>query len=426
MLIGIGTIFLSLPISSASGSQTGLLTSFFTATSAVCVTGLVVVDTGTYWSVFGKTIILLLIQAGGLGFMTITSFLALLMGRRITLRERLVIQESLNKLDIQGIVKFVKYVIITTFIIEGIGALLFSIQFIPLFGVKRGIAYSIFHSISAFCNAGFDIMGNYSSLTAFTGSFTVQMTAIMLIILGGLGFSVIYELIQKRNLKNLSIHSSLVLRMTLGLIVIGFILIFIFEYQNMQLANFTFKEKVLSSLFHSITPRTAGFNTLSMDKLTTGTLMITMIFMFIGGSSGSTAGGVKITTIGVLYLKNWSVIKGKKDTEYRKKRIDNTVIDRAIVIVGVAMLWVLFVTLILSVTEKLEFIQILFETVSACGTVGLSTGITSQLSYIGRIVIAVSMFIGRLGPLTVALALASRQKKEKGSIRYPEEKIIVG
>lgn len=358
--------------------------------------------------------------------MTITSFIALLVGRKISLRERLLIQESLNKLNIQGIVKFVKYVIVTTFIIELIGAVLFSTQFIPLLGVKKGIAYSVFHSISAFCNAGFDIMGNYSSLTAFTSNVVIQLTAIMLIILGGLGFSVIYELIKKRSLKKLSIHASLVLRMTLGLIIIGFILILIFEYKNMQADNFTFKETILSSLFHSITPRTAGFNTLPMDKLTTGTLVITMIFMFIGGSSGSTAGGVKITTIGVLYLKNWSVIKGKKDTEYMKKRIDNTVIDRAIVIVGFAMLWVLFVTLVLSVTENFDFIQILFETVSASGTVGLSMGITSQLSYIGRIVIAVSMFIGRLGPLTVALALASRQRKEKANIRYPEEKIIVG
>lgn len=424
LLIIVGTILLSLPISSASGNPTGLLTCFFTSTSAVCVTGLVVVDTGTYWSLFGKTIILLLIQAGGLGFMTVTSFLALLIGRKITLRERLLIQESLNKLNIQGTVKFVKYVLFTTLAIEGIGAILFSIKFIPIFDVKTGIAFSIFHSISAFCNAGFDIMGNYSSLTAFTENVTVQLTAMMLVLLGGLGFSVIYEIIQKRRLRNLSLHSSLVLRMTLGLVLLGFVLIFIFEYHNM--ANFTLKEKILNSLFHAITPRTAGFNTLAMDKLTSGTLMVTMIFMFIGGSSGSTAGGVKITTIGVICLKNWSVIKGKQDTEYRKKRIANEIIDRAIVIVGVATLWVAFVMLVLSVTEDCRFIELLFETISACGTVGLSMGITSKLSIMGRIIIAISMFIGRLGPLTVALALASRQKKQKVNVRYPEDKLIVG
>lgn len=426
MLIVIGTILLSFPIASATGNKTSILTSFFTATSAVCVTGLVVVDTGTYWSIFGKTVILLLIQAGGLGLMTVTSFVALLVGRRITLREKLLIQESLNKLQIQGIVKFVKYVIITTFVIESIGAVLFSIKFIPAFGIKKGIAFSIFHSISAFCNAGFDIMGNYASLTKFTNSFIVQLTAILLIILGGLGFSVIFEIMKKRSLKNLSIHSTLVLQMTLGLFLLGFVLIYIFEYQNMEMLNFTPKQKVLSSLFHSITPRTAGFNTLPMDKLSTGTLIVTMIFMFIGGSSGSTAGGVKITTIGVLCLKNWSVIKGKKDTEYMNKRIANTVVDRAIVIVGVATLWILLVTLILSITEKAQFNQLLFETISACGTVGLSTGITSQLTVVGKIVIAISMFIGRLGPLTVALALASIQRRQQLNIRYPEDKVIVG
>ncbi len=427
-LIILGTIFLSLPYATAQGTGSGIITALFTSTSAVCVTGLVVEDTGTFWSPFGKTVILLLIQAGGLGFMTLTSFFALAIGKRISFKERLHIQEALNEYKIQGIVRYVKYIIIMTFIIEGIGAILLSFKFIPQFGLEKGIVFSIFHAVSAFCNAGFDIMGNYSSLTNYRGSFIVNITVMALIVLGGLGFNVIYEVIRKKSLKRLSLHSSLVLRLTSGLIIIGFILIFVLEYGNMDtLGGLSLKEKILSSFFHSITPRTAGFNTLPTDQLTTGALIITMLFMFIGASSASCAGGIKITTAGVLYYNMVSTIKGKKDTEVFKKRIPQEIIDRAIVIIVLSASWVVFVSLVLSITEKnTEFIVLLFESMSSFGTVGLSMGITPELSNIGRIVISMSMFVGRLGPLTIVLALSIRQLKNNNKYRYPEEKVSVG
>ena len=428
ILIILGTILLSFPFATAQGIESGFVTALFTSTSAVCVTGLVVEDTGTFWSPFGKMIILLLIQAGGLGFMTLTSFFALAIGKRISFKERLHIQEALNEYKIQGIVRYVKYIIIMTFIIESIGAILLSFKFIPQFGLKEGIANSIFHAVSAFCNAGFDLMGNYSSLTDYRGSLVVNITIMSLIILGGLGFNVIYEMIRKRSLKGISLHSSLVLRLTLGLIFIGFFLIFILEYGNMNtLGGLSLKEKILSSFFHSITPRTAGFNTLLTDKLTTGTLIITMLLMFIGASSASCAGGIKITTTGVLYYKMLSTIQGKKDTEVFKKRIPQEIIDRAIVIIVLSALWVVFVSLILSITEKnVEFLVLLFESISSFGTVGLSMGITPQLSNIGKIVISMSMFVGRLGPLTIVLALSVKQLKNNKKYRYPEERVSVG
>ncbi|WP_255547830.1 TrkH family potassium uptake protein [Crassaminicella indica] len=427
-VILMGGILLSLPIASKSGHSVGFINAIFTATSAVCVTGLVVVDTATHWTVFGQTVIILLIQIGGLGFMSMATFFALIFGKRITLRERLVMQEALNQFNIAGIVRLTKYILITTFTIEGIGAVLLSFKFIPIYGVSKGIGLSIFHAISAFCNAGFDLIGNFRSLTPFADDFLINMVISFLIITGGLGFTVIVEVLQKRKFSKFSLHTKLVLYITGILLLVGFIAVFILEYNNPEtLGKLTLKGKILGAFFHSVTPRTAGFNTLPTDKLTTATIFMTMVFMFIGGSSGSTAGGVKTTTAGVIIFTIINIIKGKEDTEVFNRRIPREIINRSLAVIGIAMVLVIIVTMILSITEAgHSFMEIFFEVTSAFGTVGLSLGMTPSLSIIGKIVISLTMFAGRVGPMTIALALAKKQQKNKGLIKYPEERVIVG
>ncbi|TCO73658.1 TrkH family potassium uptake protein [Marinisporobacter balticus] len=427
-VILMGGILLSLPIASNSGHSIGFMNAIFTATSAVCVTGLVVVDTSTYWTVFGQSVIILLIQIGGLGFMTMATFFALIFGKRITLRERIVMQEALNQFNISGIVRITQYVLITTFTIEGIGAILLSFKFIPIYGIPKGIGMSIFHAISAFCNAGFDLVGNFRSLTPFADDFLINVVVCLLIITGGLGFTVIVEILQKRKFAKFSLHTKLVLYITGALLIFGFVGVFILEYTNPNtMGNLSFKGKLLSALFHSVTPRTAGFNTLPTDQLTTATIFMTIVLMFIGGSSGSTAGGVKTTTAGVILWTIISIIKGKEDTEVFNRRIPKNIVNRALAVIGIAMALIIFVTMVLSITEDgSSFIEIFFEVTSAFATVGLSLGITPKLSFIGKIVISLTMFAGRVGPMTIALALARQQQKNKGLIKYPEERVIVG
>ncbi|KXG76156.1 TrkH family potassium uptake protein [Thermotalea metallivorans] len=427
-VILIGAMLLTLPIASKSGESIGFIDALFTATSAVCVTGLVVVDTGTYWSGFGQVVITLLIQIGGLGFMTMATLVALIFGKKITLRERLVMQEALNQFNIQGIVRLTQYILITTFIIEGIGAILLSIKFIPIYGLWKGIAYSIFHSISAFCNAGFDLIGDFKSLTPFVKDPLVNIVVCVLIVSGGLGYSVVLEILQKRSFRRFSLHTKLVLLITGILAVMGFIVILALEYNNADtMGGLPFKGKLLSAMFHSITPRTAGFNTLPTDKLTMASIFFTIVLMFIGGSPAGTAGGVKTTTAGVLLWTIISEIRGKTDTEIFHRRIPREIVSRCLAIVGIAGALVVMVTMLLTITEKgHSFLEIFFETTSAFGTVGLSLGITPKLTPIGRIILSLTMFAGRVGPLTVALALASQQQKNKGAYKYPEEKVIVG
>ena len=427
-VILIGSILLNLPIASRNGESIGFVNALFTATSAVCVTGLVVVDTGTYWTVFGQTVILFLIQIGGLGFMTLATLIFFIFGKKITLRDRLVMQEALNQFKISGIVRLTQYILIATFLIEGIGAILLSIRFIPIFGVSKGIAYSIFHSISAFCNAGFDLMGDFTSLTAFVNDPLVNGVVWILIVIGGLGFTVVVDLLQTRKFSRFSLHTKMVLSITAILIGLGFIMILILEYGNpATMGNLTLRGKLLSSMFHGITPRTAGFNTLPTDQLTTASIFLTIVFMFIGGSSGSTAGGVKTTTAGVVIWTIVSVIKGNDDTEIFHKRIPRDIINRSLAVIGISMLLIVLMTMALSITEKaFSFIEIFFEATSAFGTVGLSLGITPSLSLPGRLLVSITMFAGRVGPLTLALALARQQQKKKGLIKYPEEKVIVG
>jgi len=427
-VILIGAILLNLPIASQDGQSVGFINALFTATSAVCVTGLVVVDTLTHWTIFGQIIILFLIQIGGLGFMTMGTLFAIIVGKKITLKERLIIQEALNQFNISGVVRLTKYILIMTFTIEGIGAALLSIRFIPVYGPGRGIWYGIFHAISAFCNAGFDLIGNFRSLTPFVNDPLISLVVSALIVLGGIGFVVILDVKQKKRFTRLSLHSKLAIIMTVILIIIGFIGMLILEFNNpYTMGELPLKGKFLSGIFHSITPRTAGFNTLPTDKLTMASIFFTIVLMFIGGSSAGTAGGVKITTTGVIIATIVSVIKGKDDTEAFGRRIPRSLVDRSLAIIGLATGLVIFVTMILSITEaEHTFIEVFFEVVSAFGTVGLSLGITSSLSTIGKLIISLTMFFGRVGPLTIFLALAQRRQANKGMLRYPEEKVIVG
>jgi trk system potassium uptake protein TrkH len=427
-VILIGALLLNLPIASKSGESIGFINALFTATSAVCVTGLVVVDTGTYWTTFGQVVILLLIQIGGLGFMTMGTLFALIIGKKITLKERLVMQEALNQFSVSGVVRLAKYILITTFTIEGIGALLLSIRFIPLYGFGKGVGYSIFHAISAFCNAGFDLIGKSRSLTPFASDPLINIVVMALIVLGGIGFVVILEVLQKRRFARLSLHSKLAISITGILLFLGFIVILILEFNNpYTMKDLSAEGKLLSAMFHSVTPRTAGFNTLPTDKLTIASIFFTIVLMFIGGSSAGTAGGVKITTAGVVAATIVSVIKGNDDTEMFGRRVARDIINRSLAIIGLSMGLVVVVTMLLSITESSHsFIEIFFETVSAFGTVGLSLGITSSLTSIGKIIISLTMFAGRVGPLTIFLALAQRKQHHKGIVRYPEEKVIVG
>ena len=426
LVISIGAVLLSLPISSANNEYTNFLDSLFTSTSAVCVTGLVTLDTGTYWSNFGKTVIMLLIETGGLGFMSFTVFIAIILGKKITLKDRLIMQESMNTFSIQGLVKMVKYILGFTIIIQSLGAVLLSTQFIQQFGLKVGIFYSIFHSISAFCNAGFDLFGNYTSLVSYSSNPIVLLTISALIIIGGLGFTVSLEIYNYKKNRKLSIHSKIVLYITVALIIFGFLLIFFIEYENQKtLGSMNFRDKVLNAFFASITPRTAGFNSISTDGMTMAGKFITIILMFIGGASGSTAGGLKVTTFGVLLFTLVSVLNGREDTEAFGRRFSKGTVYKAFTLLSIATILVLIVTIILTITEPKElFINLLYEATSAFATVGLTTGVTQNIGSISKVTLIITMYLGRVGPLTVLLAVINKKKKNK--LKYPEGKILIG
>lgn len=425
LLIFVGAVLLAMPISSQNGHYTNFIDCVFISTSASCVTGLVTLDTGTHWNYFGQFVILCLIQIGGLGFMSMATLVALLMGRRITLKERLVIQQSLNSFSIQGLVKMSKYLLIFTFLVETAGAVLLATQFIPQFGYKKGIYFGVFHSISAFCNAGIDLIGNFRSVTSYAENPVIILTIGALIVTGGLGFFVWQDIYNFKTRKKLSLHTRLVIITTLILIFGGAILMFLFEMHNAKtIGNMSLKGKILSSLFASITPRTAGFNSISTSDMTEGGKFLTIVLMFIGGSPGSTAGGIKTTTTALLVITVISIIRGREDAEVYGKRIRKELVYRALTIATLGMSIVLIATILLCITEKASLDYIIYEVVSAFGTVGLTLGLTPQLSSEGKILLSFIMYCGRLGPLTVALSLA--QKSMPSSIKYPEDKILIG
>ena len=422
-LIIVGTLLLNTSLATKSGESIGLVNALFTASSSVCVTGLVVVNTAEYWSLFGQIVIIILIQIGGLGFMTMATSVALIMGKRIRLRERLIIKEQLNQETVGGLVKLTKYVIFITLAIEAMGALLLSFRLIPLYGTVKGIWFSIFHSISAFCNAGFDIFGN--SITPFAGDLFVNMVFSLLIILGGLGFSVYIDVYRKKRIRNFNLHSKFVLSITGILLLLGTVLFFLVEYNNaFTIRDFTLPKKLLASFFQSTVTRTAGFNSVDISAIRDTSAFLFIIFMFIGGSPGSTAGGIKTTTFGTIVLTTISTIRGKKDVGIFNRRINDNVINKSLAIIMIGITWILLVSLILTITENAVFLDLLFETTSAFATVGLTRGVTPSLSTIGKILITLTMYIGRVGALTMAFAFGKTRKQRK--FRDAEGNIIVG
>ena len=420
----IGAIILSLPISSRSGEPTNFLDAIFTSTSAVCVTGLITLDTSTHWSTFGQTVIMTLIEIGGLGFMSFAVLISLILGKKITLRERLVMQEAMNTFSIQGLVRMVKYVLAFTVSVQFFGALLLSTQFVPEYGISKGVFYSIFHSISAFCNAGFDLFG--TSLVGYSNNTVVILVISALIIIGGLGFTVLLELYNFKGIKKLTIHAKLVIITTFILIIGGTVLMLLFEYNNPQtIANMNIKDKLINSFFASVSPRTAGFNSVPTNGMTLTSKILTVILMVIGGSPGSTAGGLKTVTCGILVLTVISLIRGREDVECFGRRFTKELVIKAFTIVFIGLSLVIGVTMILSYTEVgASFIDLLYEASSALGTVGLTLGLTPNLSAVGKILIMIMMYLGRVGPITVMLALT--RKRKKSGYKYPEGKILIG
>ena len=423
MVITIGTILLSLPAASSTGRSIGFINALFTATSATCVTGLIVLDTGKDFSSLGQLIILILLQSGGLGIMTMSTMFAFLIGKRISLRQRLIMQESLNQFSIGGLVRLAKYILIFTAVIEVVGATILFFCWQKIYSPLQALYLAIFHSISAFCNSGFSLFSD--SIMRYKGDSIINLTFMTLIILGGIGFLVLLELFQYGKNGTLSLHTKLALKISLILILSGFIIIFLVESNNPStLGKLNFPEKIYGSIFQSVTARTAGFNTIHIGSMQNATLFLIIILMFIGASPSSTGGGVKTTTFGLFILYTWSSLTGKEGIHLFKRRVSPDIIPKALTVITLSLGLVITMTILLSYVEGEDFIKVLFEVVSAFGTVGLSTGITSSLSIAGKIIIIITMFTGRIGPLGLALSLI--QKQEPEMIKYPEEKIMVG
>ena len=427
LVILTGAFLLSLPMSSSTGESTPFLTSLFTATSATCVTGLILKDTCTYFSLTGQLIIMILIQIGGLGFMSIGVFFAIYLRRKIGLRVRGILQESVNSLKLGGIVRMVRKIVFGTIFFESVGAVLLSIRFIPEFGVKRGIYYGVFHSISAFCNGGFDLMGvrePYSSLTSYVGDPLVNGVIMSLIIIGGIGFFVWTDIAEhKMDMKHYTLHTKIVLLATVSLIA-GGALIFFFLEKDFLLKGLSGKEVFLASLFHSVTMRTAGFNTTDTGNLRSVTQFFSSIWMFIGGSPGSTAGGIKTTTMMTLLLFARMNLKRTRDPSIFGRRLDDEDLRKASVVITTNMALVIVSTILISGIENLPVSDVLFETSSAMATVGMSTGITRSLGKFSQCILIFLMYCGRIGSLTFALSF--RGHKITVDVKNPKEDIMIG
>ena len=422
-----GTLLLMLPFASRDGQSEPFLNCLFTATSASCVTGLVVADTWSQWSLFGQLVILTMIQIGGLGFITVGVFISIVLRRKIGLKERGLMMESVNTLQIGGVVRLAKKIIIGTCIFEGTGAVLLAIRFIPQFGFLRGLFYGIFHSISAFCNAGFDLLGGqtpYSSFVAYYDDWLVNLVIMSLIIIGGIGFIVWDDLSRnKLHFRKYMLQTKIVL-VTTAILVFGGGLLFYLLERNHLLVGMNTSGKILTSLFSSVTARTAGFNTTDTAALTDGSKLLTIILMFIGGSPGSTAGGIKTTTLVVLLLCVHSNIKQTYGINIFGRRLENDAVKRAGTILTINLLLAVTASLAIMAIQPLGFSDILFETFSAIGTVGMTTGITRALHPVSRCIIILLMYCGRIGSLSFALAFV--QSKRKPHVQQPAEAINIG
>lgn len=423
-LILCGAFLLMLPVSSQDGSSLSFIDALFTATSAVCVTGLIVVDTGTYFSLFGQTIIILLIQIGGFGIMTITTILSVLIGRRIQLRSRLLAQESLNQLTLGGIVHLMQMLVKTTFAIEFVGGVLLSLRLYPDYGLK-GIYMAFWHSVSAFCNAGFDIFGK-TDIFRYNNDLLFCLTIAFLIIIGGIGYNVTEEIRSLHSWQKFSLHTKVVLLTTAVLLVGGTVVLFILEYGNpATIGNWDWGEKILGAFFLSVTSRTAGYTLMNTGALYEASLFFIIILMFCGASPGSTGGGVKTTTIAIIFATVSSIIRGRDEVILFNRRLEHGLIIKALAIFCVAASFIVVATMILCLTENFSFIRILFEVTSALATVGLSTGITADMTVCGKVILILMMLMGRVSVLTFLMAIAMRMGR-KPRIGYPSGRIGVG
>lgn len=430
MIILVGSVLLTLPISSANGKSVSYIDALFTATTATCVTGLVTVPTVSTWSVFGQVVILLLIQVGGLGVITIVSGIMVMLGKRIGMDNRILIQDAFNLNSLSGIVRFIKKVIVGTFVIEGIGALIYMTVFIPDFGAK-GIWISVFNSVSAFCNAGIDIIAE-NSLCDYALNPVVNLTTAFLVISGGIGFVVWWDIVRiikdkkRRHLRFLTLHTKIALSVTVFLLVLGTVLFFVFEYNNpLTMQSYSFFEKVEASFFQSVTVRTAGFATVPQESLTNASSAVSLILMFIGGSPVGTAGGIKTVTFFVLFLTTVSAIRNKRTVDVFNRQISEKTIKKAVAVFGTSFVVVTISTVLLSAVSNGGFLDVLYETVSATATVGLTRNFTSTLNVFGKIIIIATMFFGRVGPISFAIAF-SMKKGSENIIENPIEEISVG
>ena len=427
IIILVGTFLLMLPFSTQVPGGASFGDALFTATSATCVTGLVVQDTGTYWSVFGQIVIIAMIQVGGLGFMTIATLFMLLL-RRLGLRQREVVVESISHYQLSGIIPFVKRIFFGTLLVEGLGAVLLSLRFVEDFGLERGIYYGIWHSVSAFCNAGFDLMGphsgKYSSFVAYVDDPLVSLTLMGLIIVGGIGFLVWDDVLRNRwHWRHYRLQTKVVLFTTTLLIFGSALLFFLFERNNLG-AGRPLGEQILAALFDAVTPRTAGFNTTDTASLSSGSLLLTMALMFIGGSPGSTAGGIKTTTIAVILLHTIAGVRREQSTHIFGRSIGDDALKKATSVLFTNLFLVLGGVLLICGVQTLPLTDVLFEAFSAIGTVGMSTGVTRSLSQFSRAVIIFLMYCGRVGSISFAVALL--EKKALPPVTLPQERITIG
>ena len=428
-----GSILLSLPISSADGKATEFTDALFTATTSTCVTGLVVTPTVSSWSIFGQVVILILIQIGGLGVITIMSGIMILLHKKMGISDRMLLQDAFNLNSLSGIVRFVKKVVKGTFIIEAIGALLYMTVFIPDFGLK-GIWISVFTSVSAFCNAGIDIIAE-NSLCNYALNPVINAVTCLLIVIGGIGYIVWWDILRvvKNSLKkktklfsSLTLHSKIVITSTAFLIFAGAFLIFVFEYSNPKtIGEFTLLEKIQASVFQSVTTRTAGFATLPQENITNASATVCLLLMFIGGSPVGTAGGIKTVTFAVLIVSALCSIRNKEDTELFGRQITKQAVSKAVAVTFMSFLIMFTSTVLLSAVTQASTLDILYETVSATATVGLTRNLTPSLNTIGKLIITATMYLGRVGPISLAIAFGQR-KENQSIVRNPIEQIIVG
>ena len=427
IMIAIGTVLLMLPFATKSGESAGFISALFTAVSSSCVTGLVLHDTATFWSLFGQLVIITLIQIGGLGFMTIALFTTHLLKRRAGLRERALMAESINTESLGGMRRLTRIIILGTLIFELGGATILATRFIPLFGWIKGIYYSVFHAISAFCNAGFDLMGGYSgpysSLTAFSDDIIINAVIMFLIIIGGIGFLVWEDIITHRHhIRRYRLHTKIVLTITAVLIFGGALLLWLFEIDGVC-HGMSIKEQILTSLFGSVTARTAGFNTVDSALASDSSKFVTILLMFVGGSSGSTAGGVKTTTVAVIIINLFCYIRGNEAHIFGRKLPENA-LKKAVTVISISLAFAICGALFICVTDNVPIIDALYETFSAVNTVGVTVGITRDLNTISTLMLAFLMYFGRVGSISFALAIL--EKRSVLPISYPTENITIG